>query len=406
MPHVIIVGCGIIGATIAYELSRLPDLAITLLEQQPEATFFPAAPPVSASRPDWPTLRPVASHAALGILVGISSQKRKGRAWNLRQASIRRYHSLLPELTALTGQPIAHNAEGLLHLLTADANLGDWQALCEQRASQGFRLDRLSQEQLRDRYPDLDLRGVVAGIHSPQDLHIQPAALLRALIAAARQQGVQFHFTTAVEAVEPCHVAMAPTSSSHNPMAIVHTQTDSFSADWVILAAGLGTAAVIPPGQPPVALMPVLGQGIQVRLTRPLAGHIPLPVVTRNDIHIAPLDTHNYWIGATVEFPQPETPLVPDRAQLQTVWEQAIACLPALAEATWVETWYGLRPRPTNQPAPIIEKLAGYPNVILATGHYRNGILLAPATAQQVSTLMGVSLPLPDGAGSPYQGKA
>ncbi|WP_448563312.1 NAD(P)/FAD-dependent oxidoreductase [Trichothermofontia sp.] len=397
MSHVVIVGCGIIGATIAYELSRVSDLIITVLEQQPEATFFPTAgSPLGL--PNAPSLRPVASHAALGILVGVSSQKRKGRAWNLRQVSIRRYHSLLSELTALTGQAIAHNPQGLLHLLTADVHLDDWQQLCDYRTDQGFSLDWLSPAALRERYPDLGLRDVVAGVHSPQDLHFQPASLLRALITAARRQGVQFHFATSVLAFSPLQSEKATaTPSPKQPVTTVYTQTETLTADWIILAAGLGSTPLTTALQSPVALMPVLGQGIQARLNSSLVGQVALPVITQNDIHIAPLDHRDYWIGATVEFPQGEMPLRPDRAQLQTVWERAIAILPALRDATWVETWYGLRPRPVNQPAPMIEKLAGYSNVILATGHYRNGILLAPATAQGVSALMGVSLPAPNG---------
>ena len=49
-----------------------------------------------------------------------------------------------------------------------------------------------------------------------------------------------------------------------------------------------------------------------------------------------------------------------------------------------MESWSGKRPRPQGQPAPVIGKLAGYHNVLLATGHYRNGVLLAPATAKEI----------------------
>ncbi|MEL7144673.1 MAG: FAD-dependent oxidoreductase, partial [Cyanobacteria bacterium J06573_11] len=54
------------------------------------------------------------------------------------------------------------------------------------------------------------------------------------------------------------------------------------------------------------------------------------------------------------------------------------------ANAKVLSTWSGLRPRPVGQPAPVIKPLGNLENVTLATGHYRNGVLLAPATAQQV----------------------
>jgi glycine oxidase len=66
---------------------------------------------------------------------------------------------------------------------------------------------------------------------------------------------------------------------------------------------------------------------------------------------------------------------------LEEVMQKAIAFCPALAEAAIIRVWSGLRPRPENRPAPVIGLLPGYRNVLLATGHYRNGILLAPATA-------------------------
>jgi glycine/D-amino acid oxidase-like deaminating enzyme len=63
---------------------------------------------------------------------------------------------------------------------------------------------------------------------------------------------------------------------------------------------------------------------------------------------------------------------------------EAIALYPALAQGTILETWSGLRPRPMERAAPVIEPLAGYRNVLVASGHYRNGVLLAPITAVRV----------------------
>ena len=67
---------------------------------------------------------------------------------------------------------------------------------------------------------------------------------------------------------------------------------------------------------------------------------------------------------------------------------KAIAFCPELKQATILKTWSGKRPRPEGIPAPIIEKLTGYSNVLLATAHYRNGVLLAPATALEVARLL------------------
>jgi hypothetical protein len=70
------------------------------------------------------------------------------------------------------------------------------------------------------------------------------------------------------------------------------------------------------------------------------------------------------------------------------VTQKAIAFCPALARGEIVNSWFGLRPRPDHRPAPIIENLTGYNNVILATGHYRNGVMLAPATAMAIVEML------------------
>jgi glycine/D-amino acid oxidase-like deaminating enzyme len=78
MSHVAVIGCGIVGAAIAYELSRVSGLKITVLDRQPPAQG--------------------STGAALGVLMGAISNKVKGRAWQLRQTSMQRYETLIPEL--------------------------------------------------------------------------------------------------------------------------------------------------------------------------------------------------------------------------------------------------------------------------------------------------------------------
>jgi glycine oxidase len=102
-------------------------------------------------------------------------------------------------------------------------------------------------------------------------------------------------------------------------------------------------------------------------------------------------------VGATVEFPV-GTEVIPSAESFmelkkQTIYNlqrSAIEFFPALATAEILDTWSGLRPRPVGRPAPVIEQLAGYKNVIVATGHYRNGVLLAPATARMVKQFLGL----------------
>jgi glycine/D-amino acid oxidase-like deaminating enzyme len=135
----------------------------------------------------------------------------------------------------------------------------------------------------------------------------------------------------------------------------------------------------------------VLGQALQIKLSPSTEAF--QPVLTGKDVHIVPVGRGEYWIGATVEFMGEKGEIIPEKQLLEEVYQQAIAFCPALAAGEIVRTWSGLRPRPENKSAPVIEYLPNYDNVILATGHYRNGVLLAPATAKIVREMIVGTLP-------------
>jgi glycine oxidase len=345
---IVVIGCGIVGAAIAYELSRIPHFTITVLDSSPPAQ--------------------AATGAALGVLMGIISQKTKGRAWNLRQNSIRRYATLIPDLEALTGTAIPWNPQGILRLCFEDEDWQKWDGLIAARQVQGWRLERWDQDRLKDSAPYLDCSNVTGAIYSPQDLQVDPTALTIALVTAAQKNGVTFQFDAEVESLEGL-----PNCDR------VHTATGEISADWVVVAAGLGSTVLTQGSTQPIEVRPVLGQALRLKIN---PSDLPFqPAVNGNDTHIVPLGNGEYWIGATVEFPNEAGAVEAQAGLLEQVLEGAIALYPALANHTILQTWTGLRPRPHNRPAPIIEPLSGYQNVFLATGHYRNGVLLAPATA-------------------------
>jgi glycine oxidase len=133
----------------------------------------------------------------------------------------------------------------------------------------------------------------------------------------------------------------------------------------------------------PIQIRPVLGQALHLRC--PQVMRWDSPVINGEDIHLVPLSEDELWVGATVEFPDGAPEIEPNPAALERVKEQAIALLHPLANAEILRTWQGLRPRPEERAAPVIGPLPGYQNVLIASGHYRNGVLLAPITAQKIS---------------------
>lgn len=373
MIQVVVIGCGVVGAAIAYELSQVAELTVTVIDRQP---------PAQAS-----------TGAALGVLMGVVSQKVKGNAWAMRHASMQRYSTLIPELEALTERSIPVNRQGILLLQFAD-DLTIWETLAELRHQQGWQLELWSPEQVSDRCPHIATAHLTAAVYSPQDCQVDPTALTLALVAAAQQNGVEFDFNTTVTGLSshPIEPSAQPPSAHSEPLqrcCQLYTNKGSLSPDWVVVSAGLGSTHLLQslstqPSTSTLQIRPVLGQAVRLKLDVPLGDRTFQPVITGNDIHLVPLGNGEYWVGATVEFPPETGDVTADPAQLERVMAEAIALCPALANATILKTWSGLRPRPQNRPAPVVERLTGYKNVILATGHYRNGVLLAPATAEKV----------------------
>ncbi|MEO1591551.1 MAG: FAD-dependent oxidoreductase [Cyanobacteria bacterium J06632_22] len=357
--RVIIVGCGIVGAMTAYELSRVPDLDVVVLEQHQPAEG--------------------STSAALGVLMGIISHKVKGRTWRLRRDSIQRYHTLIDELADQTGHNIPFNTQGILSLCFEPERLPKWESLQTIRAQQGWPLEIWSPAQVAERCPHLNLENVVAGIYSPQDGQVCPTTLTTALVQAAQQQGATFRMGTTVTGL----------SADQDGTGQLAISDDCLQADWIVLAGGIGTHALIAQTLEPVSLIPVFGQALRVEVSQSLGNSDFQPIINGQDVHLVPHGKRQYSLGATVEFPAvPETASLqnfqPDPVVFANMQQVAAKYCPALSKAEPLQTWHHLRPRPQGQPAPVIQPLSGFKNVTLATGHYRNGVLLAPATALRV----------------------
>ncbi|MDY6899171.1 MAG: FAD-binding oxidoreductase, partial [Cyanobacteriota bacterium] len=337
------------------------------------------------------------------------------------------------------------NRQGILMLLpspevTTD-DLAFWEKLRETRKNQGWELNILDKSQLEKMCPQVDVTGreYIGAIHSPQDRQLDPTAFTLALVEAAQHNGVDFKFGVSALGMKSISNHENPsaresettnqqnpsaresetttqqnpsareleTTNQQNPSAReletttqqnssareLETTSGVITADTFIICAGLGSSPLTEQLNQKVDIRPVLGQAIHLRLSHSLGKSKFQPAITCNDTYIVPrrpgvFPSTDYWVGATVEFTQDNGEVVADKELLETTLQSAIATCPELAKAQIIDTWSGLRPRPEGRPAPVIEKLPGYDNVILASAHYRNGVLLAPATAQMVKEMV------------------
>jgi glycine oxidase len=213
-----------------------------------------------------------------------------------------------------------------------------------------------------------------------EEQSLDPRQLAHALLAAVRAAGIPVLTNTPVLEVH-----------SHQQKVEVVTSAGRFAARRFVDCRGAwaGVSSELPPH----TIVPRKGQMLALELPASL----PLDLVVRTpQVYIVPRtkgpNRGRAIVGATIEDKGFDTTVHPeDIARLQS---RAAALLPPLASAKVLASWAGLRPA-TGDGLPLLGELPGRPNHLIAAGHYRNGILLAPATAQVLADMVtGAPTPL------------
>lgn len=354
---VLVVGAGIIGRLAAWRLAE-EGHGVTLVD------------PVLAVEDPGTGLS--GSQAALGVLMARVFHRSSGRAWRLRQQSHALWDQWLAELER-RGHHLPRR-RGLMLLAATAEDLERQERIAADRARLGIPMQRLGPAHLDSLQPALP-GPALGGLLSPDDGQIDPAPLLQALLQEARHAG-----TGCVG-----RAATALERGSGGRWRVRLQGGEILEADWLVLALGLGTAALLAELGHGLALEPVLGQALELELEPAAAGEPPLPwtwpgAVVWRGINLVPRPTqpngaHRLWLGATVEPGR-----TPDPAALAALRQLGGDAPPWLRRARVVRQWHGLRVRPVGQPAPVLNEPE--PGLLVASGHYRNGVLLAPATAE------------------------
>ncbi|KOP22676.1 thiazole synthase [Hapalosiphon sp. MRB220] len=210
---------------------------------------------------------------------------------------------------------------------------------------------------------------VTGGWWYPEDAQVDNRALAKALLGAAQSLGVELKEGTAVEGI----------LQQQGQVAGVQTNAGILRAKHYVLATGAWTNQLFP-----LPVRPTKGQMLSVRVPEAIA-ELPLTrVLFGDDIYIVPRRDRRIIIGATVEdvgFTPQNTP-----AGIQTLLQQAIRLYPQIQNYPIEELWWGFRPA-TPDELPILGN-SPCQNLTFATGHYRNGILLAPITAALIADLI------------------
>jgi len=345
-----VVGAGVVGLATAWLLQGQGH-AVRLLDPCLNG-------PPTADSGSW---------AALGVLMGQVFHRSGGRGWRLRQRSLGLWKEWLQDLQAV-GHPISYR-QGLLLLASDGKELERQGRLCQERQAKGFSLELWDPAKLQNLQPH-GPKAALGGLYSPADGQLDPAMVMAALRADAERCGLVSHADEAV-AVE-----------RHNGQWRVQCSGGEWlDSPWVVLSAGVRSAELIEPLGHALPMEPVLGQALELELAEQPHWQWPGAAVWRG-VNLVPRPDlqggKRLWLGATLE---PGTEACPEALAALRDWGNAD--LDWLRGATMVRQWQGHRPRPSQRPAPLLEQLE--PGLIMASGHYRNGVLLAPASAEWVA---------------------
>jgi len=351
--HVAIIGAGVVGLGIAWRL---------------------AARGVRVEIFDKGAAGAGASHAAAGMLAACAeAEPGEETLVALGRESQARWPAFAAELKTTSGIDVELREEGTLVVaLTAD----DQARLAHHLVFQhklGLPLQWITAAETRRREPHL--AGKLAGaVWSPQDHQVDNRRLAAALRIAAERAGAVLREHTAVKEISV---------AGGRADGIVLADGTKIAADAVVLAAGAwsrGIAGLAPELRPPVR--PIKGQMLSLRMdaAAPLLTH----VLWAPGAYLVPRRDGRLLVGATVEEKGFDTTLT--AGGLLTLLEAAWRALPAVEELPIEEMWAGHRPG-SRDDAPILGP-GPVEGLIYATGHHRNGILLAPVTADAIARLV------------------
>jgi glycine oxidase len=348
---VAIVGGGIVGCACAWELAKA-GAHVTLLEYGKTGMQ--------------------ATNAAAGMLAPLIESEGPGPMLAFGLRALREYPAMVREVEAACGFDVEYRETGILKVAFEEDQLAVLHRRLGWQRELGFPLTPLDADLCREMEPRLSPR-IAGGVFSPSEGNVSNQLLALGLERAAQALGAEIRDRTPVTGF----------ATKSGRVTHVRSGDRSFACDTVVLAAGARTGQIARKLRVPLPVEPVRGQMIALGGMRTPIQH----VVWGPDGYLVPRANGLVFAGATVErvgFRRRTT-----RAAVRRMRAMATALVPQLAAAKQHFEWAGLRPG-TPDDLPFIGPMTVGPlpsrdNVVAATGHYRNGILLGPLTGKLVA---------------------
>ena len=349
---VIIVGAGVIGCAIAYNLGKAGVKALVI------------------DKADG--VGQEASWAGAGVLTSHASTRQPYP--ELCRASLALYPLLADELRERTQIDIEFMQSGTLSLFFNEEEKNGLIGLAERRIDRGFSAEVLTADQVLEIEPAAS-KSVVGGVRFPEDAQVRNPRLVKALAKGAALLGTQFLLGNPVDGFV----------REKGRISGVKVNGEFFRGNTVVVAAGCWSGALTQELGFHLPIQPSRGQIVLVDA---------MPLVLRHTIdglgvYLVPRSDGVILIGATVEFVGYDKRTTLEG--IQQMIEAGTTLIPELAGMPFAQAWAGLRPHIKN--GPCLGKAPDLDNVIIASGHFKNGILLAPITGVLISELITTGVP-------------
>ena len=349
---VVVVGGGVVGLAAARRLA-LEGMAVTVVERE-----------VPAHGATW---------ASAGMLSPLGERLEEGPFLDLGVRSLEEYPDFVAALETEAEMEVGYRRSGKVQVARKPEEGRALKERAEWGRLRGFETEWLEGRKLRRRFPQVT-PSALGGMFIPGDHQVENRALGEALHRAVVRAGGIVEGRTAVTRL------LVEEAGANRVRGVQVEGGRVVEASWVVLAAGAWSARL--PGLPrPLSVRPVRGQMVALR-----PESLPWSrMIADRAVYLVPRGDGRVLAGSTEEdagFANATTV-----EGVRSLLDGAVGLVPSLGEAEVTEVWAGLRPgtpdrRPILGPDPEVEGL------VYATGHFRNGILLAPATAELVSDLI------------------
>ncbi len=346
-PEVLIIGGGVIGLSLARELNKQGVKRISVIEKG--------------------RCGEEASWAAGGMLGPQAESNDGGIFFDFCSASRDLYPQLAADLIDETGIDIELEQSGTMYLAFTDADVKELNERFEWQRRAGLAVERLSAEDARRAEPFIS-PDVREALYFRNDWQVENRRLLLALKTYAERNHFDIRESTHVEAL----------MVENGRVCGVETGRDIIRADKTIVATGAWTSLIkVGDADLPLRIEPVRGQIITFQTAKRLFQRV---IYSRRG-YVVPRTDGRLLAGSTSENVGFDKNVTKDAA----AGLRDIACeiAPSIAGLAVTDHWAGLRPVASDE-LPVIGEFSGIRDLVVATAHYRNGILLAPMTAKVV----------------------